>query len=241
MTGKYRLGKLPPRFDPNTKRLKRYMLKSDCLPTPPAQFDLSNKVSPWGMFGNDKLGDCTWAARAHLTMLFCSLVGNPVVPKDTDVQSGYLAMSPGDDGCAIIDVLDQWKNDGAPGIGSNTDKIDGYAQLDLGNRNHIQLSTFLFAGVDIGFQVPNAIWSMGKVWDVVDNDGGIDGGHSVCVVGYNDQGVLVVSWGEVYTMTWKFWAKYCDEAYTALSDDWLDKVPTGNIGFTQLAADLKLV
>ena len=58
--------------------------------------------------------------------------------------------------------------------------------------------------------VPNAIWDMGNVWDVIDDDGGIDGGHSICLCGYNTQGIQVVSWGKVYTMTWAFWTKYCD-------------------------------
>lgn len=235
---KFKLGKLPPRHDSRTLRLAKYLLPSDGLPTPPDKVDYSGNISDWKMFANDKYGDCTWAARAHLTMLFTQLIGKQVTPNEADVTAGYLAMSPDDEGCVILDVLNQWKNYGAPGLLAASDTIEGYAQLDLGNQNHIKLSVSMFAGNDIGFQVPNAIWDMGSVWDIVDNDGGIDGGHSVCLCGYNQQGVLVVSWGKIYTMTWAFWQKYCDESYVVLSNDWKNQVPNGCEGFAQLAVDL---
>lgn len=43
------------------------------------------------------------------------------------------------------------------------------------------------------------------------------------VVAYDSRSLTVVTWGALQTMTWGFWAAYCDEAYAILSPDYLEQ------------------
>src|ERR1700704_5522507 len=59
------LGKLPVRTDVRTLRLARY-IDSSRLPEPPDSFDETRGIESWPMYGNDRIGDCTTAAAAHM-------------------------------------------------------------------------------------------------------------------------------------------------------------------------------
>jgi hypothetical protein len=37
-----------------------------------------------------------------------------------------------------------------------------------------------------------------------------------------NQGYTVISWGQVYRVTWKFHDAYCDESFAIISPDWLN-------------------
>ncbi len=47
-----------------------------------------------------------------------------------------------------------------------------------------------------------------QVWDVENANTNIVGGHAVVLAGYDANGARVISWGQYYTMTWAFFAKY---------------------------------
>jgi C1A family cysteine protease len=59
---------------------------------------------------------------------------------------------------------------------------------------------------------------------VAPNDGGVWGGHAVCLTGYDDSGsvpvIQLVSWGKHMAMTLPFWNKYVSEAYALMLEDW---------------------
>src|ERR1700750_1633926 len=59
------LGKLPVRTDVRTLSLARYV-DSSRLPAPPDAFDETSGVDSWPMYANDRIGDCTTAAAAHM-------------------------------------------------------------------------------------------------------------------------------------------------------------------------------
>ena len=61
----------------------------------------------------------------------------------------------------------------------------------------------------------------GEPWNVVEDDGGIVGGHCVPIMGYGALGCTCVTWGKLQQMSWEFFAKYCDEAYVELAQDWI--------------------
>ncbi|HWC46742.1 MAG TPA: hypothetical protein VG868_11575, partial [Casimicrobiaceae bacterium] len=61
----HKLGKLPVRLDVRTLRLARYVDRAK-LPAPPTQLDLTANVPEWPMYANDRIGDCTIAAAAHM-------------------------------------------------------------------------------------------------------------------------------------------------------------------------------
>jgi len=56
------------------------------------------------------------------------------------------------------------------------------------------------------------------------------GGHAVGLAGYDASGARVISWGQYYTMTWDFFAKYVDEIYAIADQTWVSakgKTPGG--------------
>jgi hypothetical protein len=96
-------------------------------------------------------------------------------------------------------------------------------------------------------QVPNFIMANGApdpsvVWDVVADDGGIDGGHCVFVAGYDAGTFTFISWGQVFKMTRAFWQKYVDEAHALLLATWVknNMTPSG-FNLAQLQADLAAI
>lgn len=50
------------------------------------------------------------------------------------------------------------------------------------------------------------------------------------LAGYDAKGARVISWGQYYTMTWDFFAKFVDEVYAIADQDWVEatgKTPGG--------------
>jgi hypothetical protein len=246
---KLKLGKNPVRHDPRTLLLASYI--SAKLPKPPEQFDLTKKVSQWGMMENDQIGDCTCAAAGHLLMLWTANAGDEFVPTDQQIVAAYSAVTgynpatgANDNGAQEIDVLNYWRQ---TGIANH--KIGAYMALEPSNHGHILDSVYIFQGCYIGLQLPKSAqaqtenhqpWSVPPGGAVGDGKAGSWGGHAVPVVAYDQRSLTVVTWGALQTMTWGFWAAYCEEAYAILSLDYLTgakKTPNG-FDLQQLQADL---
>ena len=223
----FHFGKHAYQHDDRTLRLASYA-NLQALPTPPATLDNSGKVNPWPMFGNDVLGDCTCAAAGHMVQLWTTLTGNPVTPSQDQVTSMYYAITGGaDNGAQEVTVLKFWRKHPL-----DNQSVAAFVQLDLRNRSHIQVSASLFGGVYIGLALPAALDPKNTaVWDVPAS--GATGpwaptdGHAVNIVGYDDQGLIAITWGRVQRMTWNFWDTYCDEAWALLSGAFLQHPPAG--------------
>jgi hypothetical protein len=247
---KLKLGKSAARHDARTLLLASYLTAA--LPTAPGSFDLTTKVTSWGMMENDQLGDCTCAAAGHLIMEWTvNAKGKMITPTDKQIVSAYSAITgynpvtgANDNGAAEIDVLNYWRQSGIAGH-----KIGAYMALEPSNHNHIMDSVYLFGGCYIGMQLPisaQAQTQNHQPWSVppggANGDGkpGSWGGHAIPVMAYDSRGVTVVTWGALQSMTWSFWAAYCDEAYAILSTDYLNGKKTTPQGFElkQLQADL---
>lgn len=247
---KLKLGKAMARHDPRTLLMASYT--THVLPTPPAGFSLTSKVSKWGMMENDQIGDCTCAAAGHLIMEWTANAGKKMVtPSDKQIVGAYSAITgynpttgANDNGAVEIDVLNYWRQSGIAGH-----KIGAYVALEPSNHNHVMDSVFIFEGCYIGVQLPisaqaqvqnHQAWSVPPGGPHGDGKPGSWGGHAVPVVAYDSRGVTVVTWGALQVMTWSFWAAYCDEAYAILSKDYLTGKKTTPQGFSmeQLRADL---
>ena len=103
----------------------------------------------------------------------------------------------------------------------------------------------LFGGLYIGVSLPASAQNQ-DVWDVAtgpDAEAGSWGGHCVNVVGYDADGLTVVTWGATKRMTWAFWLAYVDEAYAILSNDFLTTAGQTPNGFdlAALTNDLRAV
>jgi hypothetical protein len=244
-----KLGKLAPRHDVRTLRIESYMPE---LPDSPPAVDWSGVVTAWGMLLNDSQGDCTCAGAGHMIECWTSNAGSPVVVADATIETAYVAVTgiegaafnpatgANDNGCVELDVLNYWRQTGIAGH-----IIGAYASVHTQNVNHVKAAVDIFGGLYIGVALPASAQNQ-DVWDVAtgpDSEAGSWGGHCVNVVGYDADGLTVVTWGATKRMTWAFWLAYVDEAYAILSSDFLNSTgqTPGGFDLAMLQADLKAV
>ena len=241
-----RLGKLPVRTDVRTLSLVRYV-DSRRLPSPPAVLDEASDVGAWPLYRNDRIGDCTVAAAAHMIEAWTAACrGEPVVVSERSVLAAFehvkiLDPDSGEDGAIELEVLRHWRKSG---IGRH--RIGAYARVPVHDLALVRTAAWLFGGLYIGVQLPLTSQSQ-ETWDWTRSLAGSArpgswGGHAVNVVGYDEHGLAVVTWDRVQRMTWSFWDRYVDECYCILSKDFLarGKAPNG-FHLAALEADLSLV
>src|SRR5579871_614958 len=241
-----KLGKRPARHDERTLMLANYTKPG--MPPPPVQVDFSKVLAKWPMYLNDELGDCTIAASAHMIEEWTKCANAPgVTPLDAQVLAAYKAVSgyngdpSTDSGCVMLDVLKYWRQTGLAGH-----RILAFAGCDPKNHNDVKDSVALFGNCYIGVQLPLSAQDQ-SMWSVASGENaepGSWGGHCVPVVGYDDRGLTVITWGAPLRMTWNFLDVYCDEAYVCLSRDWINmktnKAPD-LLDLVQLTTDLKAI
>lgn len=241
-----KLGKLPVRTDVRTLSLGRYVDAAE-LPLPPDAFDETSGVGEWPMYANDRTGDCTTAAAAHMIEAWTAAGrGHAVEISERAVLAAFDHVKlrdplTGEEGAVELDVLRYWRS---TGIGRH--KIGAYARVSVHDPTLVKTAAWLFGGLYIGLQLPLAARAQ-AVWDWTGSLSGPArpgswGGHAVDVVRYDARGLTVVTWGRLQTMTWSFWNRYCDEAYCILSHDFLERGNAPN-GFDlgALERDLALV
>lgn len=232
----YRLGLKPPVHDYRTLTVSRYL--KDSLPPPPASFDGTQGVTAWGMLANDSRGDCTAAAAAHLEMAWGKLAGDPQSFTDQQVLDFYFAITGGaDDGAQELDVLKYWRANGLAG-----DKIHAFAEvLPLNNLLLQKQAAWLFNGLSLSLGLPQTAQGQ-DVWDDTGSQAPSAqpwswGGHEVMLAGYDPQGFIVVTWGQLKRMTFRFWLRYGVESWCMVPENF----PNTHFDFSTLDSDLALV
>jgi hypothetical protein len=242
----HKLGKLPVRIDTRTLRLARYVDTTE-LPAPPAQLDLTGHVPDWPMYANDRIGDCTIAAAGHMIEAWTADAGGAAVeiPEHSvlDAFDHVKITDPatGEEGAVELDVLSFWRK---TGIGGH--RIGAFAGVSLHDERMVRTGAYLFGGLYLGLALPLTAQQQ-DTWDWTGSLSGPAkpgswGGHAVDVVGYDDQGLTIVTWGSLKRMTWSFWERYVDEVYALISPDFLrgDTAPNG-FDLQTLQSDLALV
>lgn len=215
----FRLGKAPARAD---KRNLRFAAIKKAVPAAPAEFDfdIRHPGIPTPMFGNDSLGDCVIAGRAHQTLRFELIEqGSEIMITDKDVIREYLKESGGaDSGLVVLDSLKEWRKRGWR-VGRRKYKIEAFAELDRSSHEEIKSAIYTRLGVGLGLALPATAQKQqqtGKPWDYVGGRGSARnswGGHYVYCPGYTEAGPVCVTWAAKKQMTWSFFDHYCDEAY----------------------------
>ena len=216
----HRFGKHPPKHDYRTLRFKTYTTKQ--LAAPPQSYDVLPQVyektkvnNPSALFpmdGNDTWGDCTIAALAHAQTVYRGLLGRKKIMAEPAVEKLYFQLTGGiDSGLNELDVLNYWRQNKVSG-----DEILAFASIDPKNHVHIQQAIQLFGGVYLGFQVQKNCeqefdarqpWTPGKL---------TKDGHAVFAVGYDQQVLTVLTWGNTQQATWAWWDECVDEAYAII-------------------------
>ena len=243
---KLKLGRKAIKTDSRTLKLGKYLTPS--LPTPPASADWTKGIASWGVMLNDTLGDCTIAGCGHAVQVWTANTGHEVTLPNATIEKyyekwdGYKPGDPSTDTGGIeLDVLNDWRKQGFA-----RHKLMAFADPRPGNLTEIRQSIALFGGVYIGLAMPITAQKQ-DVWDVVPNGGadarpGSWGGHCVFVPKYDETGFTCITWGAPQKMTIAFWNKYCDEAHTLLSPDWIAaKGSPSGFDQAQLLADLQAI
>lgn len=228
---KMRLGKRPPRFVVGIPRLSAVL--ADSPPPAPPKCDWTGGKTAFGVMGNDRLGDCTAAGVGHLFQIWtANAYGKQWTPTDEQViefyseSTGYDPKDPStDQGGVETDVLATLQKDGFFGH-----HLVGHAEVDRSNIGAVKQAIYLAGGVYLGVALPKRIQTQGNTWRVPalswldpQSKPGSLGGHCVIAVGYDDASKLIkcISWGDIYYMSYGWFAKYADEAWVIIAASWI--------------------
>lgn len=238
------LGKKPGVVhDPRSFQLAR-LLTPD-MPPVLKQWRIAAKLHVWPMFANDRLGDCTCAARGHGidAMEWSSGRRDPIKLTDGMIIeaysriSGYRPDDPStDQGAYLLDNLRDWWHNGL-GVekDSSPHMIAAYATVKPGDNPQFRQGAHLFGGLYLGLALPvRAQWQ--DVWDVpatldADDEPYSWGGHAVWMVGYDARGITLVTWGGEQRATWAWVDRYVDESWAVVSEDFLNRFSRTPQGF----------
>jgi hypothetical protein len=135
--------------------------------------------------------------------------------------------------------LTNWR---AEGIGGH--KITAFMET-FADREIAKEAIYLYGGLYIGLRLPltaqdDGPWITGEGPRYKVNSWG---GHCVALVGYDEEWLTCVTFGDLQKLSWEFFLKYWDEVYVVYSeDDWCPslKSPVG-LDRTALLADVKIV
>jgi hypothetical protein len=227
------------------------------LPAPPPAEDWTQGMaSNLGMMLNDTLGDCTCAAFYHALQVWTyNATGTTVTQPDPDVEKlyvlacGYNPKAGGEGpGGNEQNVLTYILRSGAPTgpAGKTVNKLTAFVEVDPRNLDDVKRAIVDCGVAYIGFNVPQYIVpappaTPPAVWNVQSANAKIAGGHAVVLAGYDAEGFRLISWGQYYTMTWAFFAKYVDEVYALADPVWIAAKGTtpGGLTLAQLQAQMQ--
>lgn len=233
-----KLGKLPRRYDPRTLQARKYLL----TPLPPVkrECDWLSAVPSFPLYGNDVYSDCAIAAVGHMVQVWTANNKKPVVPSEDEILRVYRVLSPDDDGCVLLKVLNYWRQNSICGS-----KLGAFAEVNPRDVNEVNVCLDIFGGLYAGAMLPNAAKTQ-DIWDVTQGPEGIFGswgGHCIPFGKYDAHTLRCVTWGAAKDATWPWLVEYVDELYALISPDWLDgagKTPEG-LDLATLQKDLELV
>jgi hypothetical protein len=217
----FKLGKAAARRDPRNLRFST-ILRATKAPPAEYDFDSSHPGIPLPMFGNDTLGDCVIAGRAHQTLRFEDVDQHRIISiPDKAVTTEYFKTGGADSGLVVLDSLKLWRSAGWK-VGRRRYRIAAFSEIAPRAAEAVRQAVYLDIGLGLGVLLPLSAQDQitaGKPWDAVAGARGKPGswgGHYVYVPGYTALGPVCVTWGRKQQMTWAFFAKYCDEAYAII-------------------------
>jgi hypothetical protein len=186
------------------------------------------------MFSNDVLGNCTIAGAAHGITVYHGMVSQRHIPALSEVIRIYNHLTGGiDSGLYMLDVVKYWRS-----TGIEDSKIYAYASVNKSNHTHVKQAIANFGGLFMGFQCQEKVleefrdkkpWKPGHL---------INAGHAVYVVGYDEEGVEVLTWGSTQRGTWDWWDMCVDESYALLPPEAKLTGFTPGFDFARLQKDL---
>jgi hypothetical protein len=255
--GHRKLGRTARTFNPGIPHLSA-LLAGQTLPPPPAAANYTTgMLARFGMMLNDSLGDCTCAAFYHALQVWSfKAQKSELTEPDRDVEALYVQAcgydpkrggeGPGGNEQHVLEFL---LKQGAPTgpQGQTRHKILAFLEVDPRNLDDVRRTIYECGVAYIGFNVPQNIMPEGAeppaVWTVDPSNSKIVGGHAVALPGYDQEGAIVISWGQLYKMTWAFFSTFVDEVYAIADSAWIGaggKTPAG-MTLAQLEAQMRFL
>lgn len=195
--------------------------------------------TPWGMDGNDQYGDCGVAGVNHGFMAVDSILDYMFPsPSDQEIVDYYLTYTGGQDsGVVLADFLGYVKSKGFFGH-----VVEAYAPVAVHDIPTLMFAVdafdFAYTGITVTDKMMTA-FKAGKPWTLGDVSSPVDGGHCVPIVGYDESGFQVVTWGRVQTVSYPCWHFISTEAWAVIPKEFADKNSDGRgINLAALQADL---
>jgi hypothetical protein len=172
----------------------------------------------WGMLGNDQYGDCVLVAIANGKNTQAANAGKPTTSYTTDQVLGWYSAVTGfkksdpstDNGTDPVEALDWAVKQGL---------VAAHGQVNLQDDSHVAAALYLFGGIQIALDFPEA-WQSTSNWDVTSS--AIVGGHMTVLSGY-DATVNhdVETWAEIVRLTNRARKKYGQAGYVIITNEWL--------------------
>jgi hypothetical protein len=223
-----RLGRRPADPDRPVLRFAEFWTGAT-PPAHPSSADHFATIADWGMYGNDKFGDCGPTSVANYRKLVTKLLlGTELSPSQNDVydlykRSGNPNFSPttgaDDNGVDMAVMLDAVQKGGISGTRSLA-----YAKVDVSSQDECEAAIAIFGGILLGVDLQTAQQSQTDanppIWDYKRTRDW--GGHAIVAGKYTGASapktsdVSVVSWAEVVGTTDAFWAHQVEEAWIVI-------------------------
>ena len=185
------------------------------------------------------LGNCTIVGGVNLIRVWDILVNeSDAIPTANEAVGEYDNQSGGQDtGLAETSVLQKWRT-----VGMFGEKIDAWGPVNHSNITAIKNAIAYYGACYFGVQLPESAQQQfnpggASTWSLVKGSP-IEGGHCIVGVGYNDQGVQIITWGQVVTCTWEWIAEYLDESYVIISNQFVEAGHGPTLDLAALQADL---
>lgn len=254
VNGKF-LGKKPARAGAVSFRFKDYVdLKA--IKVPAVFGHVVN--APYGMLGNDAVGDCVCCDIAHQIMIRAQATHRPTplfTPQSViAVYSAWTGYDPNapldangdnptDEGTDMQVAASKLRTEGFPDAHGQRHYTKAYGALAIRSWDELMTAAYLFGGVSVGINVQQAQsdqFDHYMPWHYVQGSPFL-GGHCITVCGRNSRGLGVgISWGRTTAIERALLDQTMDEAIAHFSLDYI--LPTGispeAINVAQLDTDL---
>ena len=205
------------------------------LPAPVYPVDVSGGITEWGMDGNDRYGDCTFAAREHYKQAKAAAGHETETFETADaLVAEYLAYDGGQDvGANIADLLLTWYKAG---------NVLAFAPVDHTDPAAVDAAVQAFHGCYVGVNLTddaNDLFSEGLPWSVALPSEQPDPNEGHCIVKVGADGPVGldtwVTWGALQRSTPQWTAACLDEAWVIVSQEDAD---AASLDITALRADI---
>jgi hypothetical protein len=196
----------------------------------PSKCDWHSLVQAWGVELNNKWGCCTCSGDGHIAIQQTLYGFNQVLNvTDADVLAAYVTVggfnphmgppgdNPTDKGATVQQALHYLQAHGIAGF-----RIAAFGEVYRLDHEAVKQAIFEFGALSLGMNFPKSAmdqFNAGAPWTPVPG-AELDGGHCVIAVGYDDDWVYVVTWGQVVKMSWAFWDEYVEESWAVISPAW---------------------